>query len=109
MMNHRGDRQLTRLKALFLVLSVGGAPLMLLMALAPQASLTKRLVASNVLMQVYAGVYTVLFFRAMIRKPELFLAAAKLDMDTLVALTGEREFAAAVWAHASTCDLFLAR
>ena len=108
-MSHGGHHQSMRLKALFLGLSVSGAPLALLMAFAPDASLTKRLVASNLLLNGYAGVYTFLFGRAIIQEPRLFLAAAKLDVDTLVALTGKRRFATAVWAHASTCDLFIAR
>ena len=108
-MGNRINRQSIGLKVLFFGLSVGGAPLALLMALAPESSLTKRLVASDVLMQGYAGVYTLLFVRAIIQEPQLFLAAARLDVDSLVALTGKRKFAAAVWAHASTCDLFIAR
>jgi Domain of unknown function (DUF4281) len=108
-MSNPGNRQSIGLTALFLGLSVGGAPLTLLMAFAPESSLTKRLVASNMLMKGYAGVYTALFVRAIIQEPQLFLAAAKLDVDTLVSLTGKRKFAAAVWAHASTCDLFIAR
>jgi Domain of unknown function (DUF4281) len=108
-MSHGNGGQSLRLKLLFLALSIGGAPLALLMAFAPQASLTRRLVASNLLLQAYGGVYTVLFFRAILQKPDLFLAAAKLDVDSLVALTGKPEFARAVWAHASTCDLFIAR
>lgn len=108
-MSHRNGRQSLRLKILFLGLSVGGAPLALLMAFAPRAPLTKRLVASNLLIQVYGGIYTVLFLRAILQKPDLFVAAAKLDVKALVALTGKPVFARAVWAHASTCDLFIAR
>lgn len=97
------------LKALFLSLSVAGAPLTLLMALAPQSSVTKRLAAGNLLLKFYSGIYTVLFLRATIRNPGLFRAAVTLDVSKLLAYTGERGFAISVWAHASTCDAFLAR
>ena len=108
-MSPGNGRQSLRLQLLFLGLSIGGAPLALLMAFAPRASLTKRMVASNLLLQIYGSIYSVLFLRAILQKPDLFVAAATLDVDALVALTGKPEFARAVWAHASTCDLFIAR
>ncbi|MGI8827953.1 MAG: hypothetical protein ACR2JC_20445 [Chloroflexota bacterium] len=47
-----------------------------------------------------------LFVCAIIQEPELFRAAARVGVGSLVELSRKRKLATAVWAHALTCDLF---